>query len=394
MARIKISPKQRKFLASKQRYVIYRGGLASGKTRVLCYKAILNALGGRKELVVANTFTQLRDVVLATFVEVLPLFDIEEGKDYSINHSDMDIIIRGTYIHLRSAEQEERLRGLNVHDVLIDEARNMKTSNLFMILIGRMRNSDDGQCFICSTPRGKDWVWKLAQDGTAELIVQKTIDNPFLPENYLADLRQKYTTQFAAQELDAEIVEFNAGVIHSSWFRVVEYIKPMSGIRGWDLAVSIKDHADFAAGALLFHSGGSICIGGMVHGKYEYPVLRQKIIETAAMDGRSITIAVESTGTQLGFVQDLQRLPELKPYTIRAAKTLGDKLNRATAWASRAEQGGIVVCAGAWNDEFFEECDSFSADMSHEHDDMIDAVSSAYQMLTEPAGSATKVSLY
>ena len=113
MSRIKVSHKQRQFLSSVKRYVVYRGGIGSGKTRILCYRAILNALSGRKELVVANTFTQLRDVVLATFIEVLPLFDIKEFTDYIVNKSDMDIIIRGTYIHLRSAEQDEKLRGIN-----------------------------------------------------------------------------------------------------------------------------------------------------------------------------------------------------------------------------------------------------------------------------------------
>lgn len=193
MSILDITTAQKLFLKSKRRYVVYRAGLGAGKTRILCYKAIINALYKRKELVVANTFSQLRDVVLATFIEVLPFFDICEGKDYQINKSDMDIIIRGTYIHLRSAEQDEKLRGINCHDVLIDEARNVKDNKLFNILIGRMRNSQDGQAFICSSPRGKDWVWQLSQSEDCETIIQRTDDNPFLPQNYKDDLRKRYT---------------------------------------------------------------------------------------------------------------------------------------------------------------------------------------------------------
>jgi predicted phage terminase large subunit-like protein len=395
MSRIKVSHKQRQFLSSVKRYVVYRGGIGSGKTRILCYRAILNALSGRKELVVANTFTQLRDVVLATFIEVLPLFDIKEFTDYIVNKSDMDIIIRGTYIHLRSAEQDEKLRGINCHDVLIDEARNIKDDKLFLILIGRMRNSDDGQCFICSSPKGKDWVWKLSQDTeNVDLITQKTYENPFLSKEYKVDLRRRYTSQYAAQELDAEIIEFNAGVIQSKWFVLIPYIKPMSGIRAWDLAVSIKTAADYAAGALLFNSGHSMCIGSMIHGKFEYPALRQKIIETAQADGRDIHIVIEDAGQQRGYIDDLKQISELKGYVIKALKPRSDKLARALPWISRAELGGISVCEAPWNRAFFDECDSFSADMSHEHDDMIDAVSMAYKALTKPVGSSAKVKLY
>ena len=395
MARIKVSPKQRQFLSSVKRYVVYRGGIGSGKTRILCYRAILNALNGRKQLVVANTFPQLRDVVLATFIEVLPLFDIKEFKDYQVNKSDMDIIIRGTYIHLRSAEQDEKLRGINCHDILIDEARNIKDDKLFLILIGRMRNSEDGQCYICSSPKGKDWVWKLSLDTEhVDLITQTTSENPFLSEEYKLDLRRRYTSQYAAQELDAKIVEFSAGVIKHSWFMECEYIRPQAGVRAWDLAVSIKTAADYAAGVLMFHSGSKLCIGHIVHGKFEYPELRNKIIETAHSDGTNIHIIIEDAGQQRGYIDDLKQIPELRGYVIKALKPKGDKLSRALSWISRAELGGILVCKAPWNQAFYDECDAFSADMSHAHDDQIDGTSMSYKALTEPVGNATRVKLY
>jgi predicted phage terminase large subunit-like protein len=393
MARIKISTKQRLFLSSLKRYVVYRGGIGSGKTRILCYKAIINALNGRKCLVVANTFPQLRDVVLATFIEVLQLFDIQEDKDYVINKSDMDIIIRGTYIHLRSAEQDEKLRGINCHDVFIDEARNIKDDKLFLILIGRMRNTSDGQCFICSTPRGRDWVWKLSESLDCDLITQRTEENPFLSDVYKEDLRKRYTSQFAAQELDAEIVEFSAGVLKRSWFRKVASFQPTKLVRAWDIAVSVKTSSDYSAGALLGYNG-RFCLMDMKHGKYTYPDLRQLIIDTALLDGRHVVVAIEHVGTQLGFIQDLQMDKSLLSYNVRAIKVRSDKLARVTTWASRAEQGLFDIVEAPWNDAFFDEIDSFSADMSHTHDDQCDAVSLGYTHLAEPVGSAAKVKLY
>jgi len=392
--RIKCTEKQQEFLESTKRYVIFRGGIGAGKTRILCYKAIMNAMRGRKQLCVANTFTQLRDVVLATFVESLPLFGLVQKKHYTINRSDMDIIINGVYIHLRSAEQEEKLRGLNVHDVLIDEARNIKTNNLFLILIGRLRNSTDGQVFICTTPHGKDWVWNISQDTDCHLITQKTDENPFIPDQYIADLRSKYSTRFASQELDAQIISLSGAVISSKWFGLVDYCKPMTGVRAWDIAVTIKTHSDFSSGLLLHHASDGYVISNIIHGKYEYPNLKRLIIEMAEYDGKSVIIALEDAGQQRAIIDDLRHDQALAGYVIRSVRPQGDKMSRAMPWISRAEHGSVKIAAGPWNQAWLDECDSFTNDMSHEHDDMIDSMSMAYKLLSEPQAQASHVRLY
>jgi predicted phage terminase large subunit-like protein len=380
--KLKTSKAQIKFLQSVKRYVIFRGGIGSGKTRVLVYKAIANALKGRKGLFISNTYTQSRDVILATFMEALPLHDLVNCNDYFVNKSDMDIIIRGTYIHLRSAEQADKLRGINCSDVYIDEARNMKTDEVFLIASGRIRDVSDAQCFISTTPRGKDWVWLLSQDTeSCDLIIQKTSDNPFLPKTYIDDLRKRYTTKFLAQECDAEIIEMAGEIINPSWFNLIEYIRPVEGVRYYDLAVSVKTSADYTASALCSFSGQDFCINHMGLFKLTYPELRHKIIEQAEQDGTGITIAIEQSGQQQAIIDDLQGITELKRFTIQAHKPTGDKLARAMPWVSRAECGAVKVCMAGWNKEFFEQCSSFTADDSHLHDDMVDAVSGGYAII-------------
>ena len=253
-------------------------------------------------------------------------------------------------------------------------------------MIGRLSNNPKAQGFIASTTKGKNWVHELENAQDTETILQRTEENPFLPPEYIASLRRQYTSEFSRQELDADIVEFGSGVINSAWFQLIDNIKldeSYRPVRFWDLAVSMKTAADYTAGALCSFQNERFVIHDIMHGKFEYPDLRKRLIETANRDGRNTIIAVEEAGQQRGFIDDLKRLPELREFTIVAQAPEGDKFNRMMPWASRAQLGNVQVCRGLWNKEFFDECNDFTADDSHAHDDQIDAVSGAYHKLVQ-----------
>lgn len=379
--KIKLSQKQRQFLQSKTKGTIFRGGIGSGKSRILVYKAILNAMQGRRELIVSFSFPMLRDVILYTIIEAMPIFGLEPVKDYVINKSEMTVTIWGTQILLRSGDAPDSIRGLNCHDFFIDEARNFKTDEIFLICLGRIRECTDAQWFISTTPRGKDWVWALGNDPDVTLLVQGTRDNPFLPKSYIEELEKRYTSKFAAQELEGSIVELGAGVIDPEWFKYIDRYDNPVGVRAWDMAVSIKTSADYTAGVLCSYADNKFIIRDIIHGRFEYPDLKKKIITAAKMDGKDVWIGLEEAGQQLGFIDDLRKAtPELLPYVIKAVKPWGDKLNRMLPWLTRAESGMVYVVRGAWNKAFEDECRDFTADMSHLHDDMLDGVSLAYHL--------------
>ena len=355
---------------------------------------------GRRFCLVSFSYRTLKDVLLQLLLKSMITYGLESTKDFHVNLTDMIVTVKGTQILLRSGEvNPDALRGLNLSDFGIDEAREFPDDSLFMVMLGRIRESTDSQWFISSTTKGRNWVWDLVErEGLAKevedrgfassanltVVTQATRENTFLPPAYMGELTRRYTQAFAAQELEAKIVQLSAGVINSAWFKEVEFPKPRKGIRFWDAAVSIKEAADFSAGALCSMDKDKFAIHDIAYGKWTYPDLKRKIIRCALIDGPEVVIAFEAAGTQLGFVQDLQRIPELRKYTVRAVRPVGDKLNRALPWITRAEQGGVLVHRGLWLRDFKTEADSFTADGSHAHDDMIDAVSGAYQTLYEP----------
>lgn len=389
----KVSPKQEQFLTCKSKGIIFRAGIRSGKTRIACYKAIINALKGRNQLFVSFTYLNLMSVILSTMRVCIHDFNLSRDM-YDINESKREIQIMNAKIYLRSADNPDYIRGLEVSDIYLDEACYIKNDEAYLVCCGRMSESADGQWHLTTTPKGRDWVYRLESRSDVTVIVQKTSENPFLTPQFVDNIRSQYPTKFQRQEIDAEIVEMSGGVIDSRWFRTVPPMTIRSGVRFWDLAVSIKTSADYSAGALCTVEDSRLVIAGMARGKYTYPDLKRLICETAYMDGRNIIIGIEDAGQQKGFIDDIKAMPEMRPFIIKQVSPSGDKLNRAIPWITRAEAGRVDVCEGKWNADFLQECDDFSASMDHPWDDQIDAVSGAYSLLNRSITTLSHRRLY
>jgi predicted phage terminase large subunit-like protein len=88
---------------------------------------------------------------------------------------------------------------------------------------------------------------------------------------------------------------------------------------------------------------------------------------------------VEAAMHGKAVVQELRRDASLRRYALREVKVSADKLTRALAWLNLAEAGKVVLVRGAWIGEFVDEVAAFP---SGRHDDQIDAISTAVNMLT------------
>jgi predicted phage terminase large subunit-like protein len=377
---------QRNFMLCENRGAIFFGGRGAGKTFTLGMWAANRAMQSRRVEIVADTYKNLEDYVLDTLVrKVFKILGLVEHADYEINHTKLNIDLWGGQILLRSADKPDDLRGPNIHDFAIDEARQLKNKDTWLVMIGCIREAEDGQWRIGSTTKGKNWVYELSHRFST--FIQDTFANPFTPESYKDEVRREYTGQYARQELYADTVEWGAGIIVPGWFKVIPppvHDHKAKLVRFWDLAVSTKTAADESAGAKCSLDNGRFTIWDIQHGRLAYPDLRRAIVACANEDGPDCLIIVEEAGQQLGFINDLQTMPELAGYTIMGRKPAGDKYNRVIPWAARAEAGFVDVVEGHWKRAFFDQCEAFTADDSHEHDDLIDAVSGGYQECAVP----------
>lgn len=172
------------------------------------------------------------------------------------------------------------------------------------------------------------------------------------------------------------------GQFKREWFRKVIDAAPdgLRWKRGYDLAVSTKQTADYTASfRCAKDKQGNLYIADGFRARIEYPDQRRYIIERMR-DERDTEHAIEAALHGRAFVQDLRRDLGLGRFAFRSVRVDADKLTRALAWLNLAEEGKVYLVRGPWIDDFIDEIVRFP---TGRHDDQIDAVSLAVNMLSE-----------
>jgi predicted phage terminase large subunit-like protein len=328
-------------------------------------------------MVIAPTFRMLHDSTLATFLELTRA----GGVLATFNKSDMVAeLVNGTRVLFRSADEPDRLRGVNLGWFVLDEGA-LCTQETWLILLARLRESPGA--WICTTPRGFDWLYEtfVKRESTDyEVIKSSTRDNPFLPKEFVNRLEQQYTSQWQRQEIEGEFCELEGTLFKRQWLQIVEHApEGLRWFRYWDLAASTKTQADFSASArvALNKETGDVYIRDVIKLKAEWPDVRKVLINTAIAES-GVQVGVESAVHGLAGFQELMRLPELVNTALRSIRVDKDKVSRALPVASRAEAGKVKLVRGNWISDFLDEATSFP---HGQHDDQIDAISGAFHML-------------
>jgi len=182
------------------------------------------------------------------------------------------------------------------------------------------------------------------------------------------------------------------GLFKRAWFkRIVD--KPPAHLRwcrGYDLAISTKESAYFTASVrcAFDRETGDLYIADGFRKKMEFPEQKRFVIEKLRTE-QNTEHGIEQALHGQAFVQELRRQPGLITRPIRLVRSSGDKFTRALSWANLAEEGKVVLVRGTtannpafcqpnWIEAFLDEICTFP---NAAHDDQLDAVSTAVQML-------------
>jgi hypothetical protein len=144
-------PKQREFWYAPVIFPAYVGAWRSGKTVICCLKGLWlsKTYPGTKGIVVRNTYPELMDTTVSSFIKIFDYFEWEEGKEYRHKIGDKKILIKAaekvdSIIDYRPArEQNEtldsavsRFKGYEPDWGLISEASDVD-EKLVLTLFGR-----------------------------------------------------------------------------------------------------------------------------------------------------------------------------------------------------------------------------------------------------------------
>ncbi len=335
---------------------------------------------GSTGMVISPTFRMLADSTLACFLDLTRT----GGVLSAFNKSDMVAqLVNGTRILFRSADNPDSLRGTNLGWFFLDEGA-LCDREVWLILIARLRESP-GRAWVCTTPRGFDWLWEtFVKNATADYAVihSRTHDNTFLPRGFITRLEEQYTAGWQQQELMGEFCDLEGALFRRAWFKTIpEAPAGLKWFRYWDLAASTKTQADFTASACaaIDKDSGDIILRDLIKVKAEWPDVRRLILATVENEP-DIQLGIENALHGLPAVQELHREPALANISLRSINVTKDKVSRSLPVASRAEAGHVKLVDGPWVKDWLDECTVFPHGA---HDDQVDAVSGAVQMIGE-----------
>lgn len=155
-------------------------------------------------------------------------------------------------------------------------------------------------------------------------------------------------------------------------------------IRYWDKAATepTADYPDpdWTVGILLARDpDGFYYVFDMIRFRGTPAKVEKTILKTAQMDGMETHIMIEEEGGSSGKETSARYANLLAGYTFKPHRPTGDKITRAEAVSSAAENNLIKIKKADWNASFLNELESFP---EGKHDDIIDALSGAFNNLT------------
>ena len=155
-------------------------------------------------------------------------------------------------------------------------------------------------------------------------------------------------------------------------------------VRYWDRAATKKTETndpDYTVGIRLEKDKNNLLyVTDMVRIQQSPLGVQTTIKNTASQDGIGIRIGIEQDPGQAGVSEADYLVRMLQGYNVKTFKATQDKVTRALPVSSQAEAGNIKILQAPWNEDFLRELENFP---EGGHDDIVDALSGAFWMLTD-----------
>lgn len=323
-----LRPAQKAFATSKEPFPAFVGGYGSGKTAAAIARAMALKAHFRNCDVAyyLPTFPLVEDIAFKRFPELCD----RKGWEYKVNKTSQCIEFPGAgRIIFRTMERPERIVGYEVAHSICDELDTLpvdKARDVWNKVIGRNRQKCDmpNTVGVATTPEGFRFVyerWVKQQSPGYVIFRAKTMDNAeHLPDGYIENLKNTYSSQMLQAYLDGEFVNLAAGSVYADYDRIShgseEYIRPNDVLHiGCDFNVTKQAAVIFVVRDRVAHAVDELV------DMYDTPAMIQTIKNRYG--GMNVCIYPDASGgsrkTVNASLSDISLLKQAG-FTVRAPK--------------------------------------------------------------------------
>lgn len=156
----------------------------------------------------------------------------------------------------------------------------------------------------------------------------------------------------------------------------------VAAARGWDLAWSAREGADYSVGALGVMDGqGVYWLLDAQRFRADFDGVTDRLRSVFQADGYEVDQAIESAGLGAQITERLLAMPDLAAYRLHSVAARRDKSERAAQLQSRMAMGKVRIVNGDWTRQFIDELAAFNpkSDVAGAHDDCVDAAAHSFQ---------------
>jgi len=246
-----------------------------------------------------------------------------------------------------------------------------------IIIIMQRLHEDDLSGWLLNGGNGEEWehicLPAINKDGEPLWAFKHTIQE-------LRRLEKASPYIFAGQyqQIPAPL---DGGIFKPTEIGIIDALptEPIKWVRGWDLAASTD--GDYTAGAKIGRlADGRIIIADILCDQLLTDSRDAAIKNTASLDGSRCAISIPQDPGQAGKSQSVYFGKMLQGFNVKFSPETGDKVTRASPFASQVNVGNVVMLRGGWNDGLINEMRMFP---NGKYDDRIDACSRAFNHLME-----------
>jgi len=242
---------QIKVYNSKKRFVCVNAGRRFGKSWFSASKIIAKALGnpGGVYWLISPSYSQV-EIMWRMVDKLLPKKYIDQ-----VYLGKLCIKLKnGATIWAKSAEKYDNLRGEGLDGIVLDEAAMIHPDAWFKVIRPALMDKQ-GWAMFCTTPRGKNWYYKLYKKGVKgdpnynenwESFTFSSYDNPFLERDELEEVVQDLSELEFEQEILAIFLS-DGGTVFKNLDSCTRHHIDSTYIPGrvYTMGVDLGRHQDF-----------------------------------------------------------------------------------------------------------------------------------------------------